>query len=256
MKKTILTSALTPLFIGAMALPACAMTVPVTTSRTTKPTWLPSNTAFFISPHQDDELLSMGADIEAHVKAGRTVAVILMTDGSGSSARSKMCADTVYYCLTVEQFIAARNREFIAGVTALGVKPSNIFFENLKDGGTNAVLDEQVLTKWAKWFPKASYKGESYRDLNVDHIALGNALRSMKSKGKIIDVRYYQFRPYWSTMPVTSSWFVQGGSRVKAAIAAYNVWQPSVGRFAIGPRYSVPPSFKALASDLRSKVHK
>src|ERR1035437_1374650 len=73
------------------------------------------NYAYFFTPHQDDETLSMGAAIKEHVAAGRKVYVVLLTDGGASAVCSTY--PTRAACVT------ERDREFLAAVYSLGATP-------------------------------------------------------------------------------------------------------------------------------------
>ncbi len=48
----------------------------------------PTGTVLIIVPHPDDETFGCGAAVAAAAAAGRTVAIILLTDGEGSHSRS------------------------------------------------------------------------------------------------------------------------------------------------------------------------
>ena len=93
-----------------------------------------SNTIIYFAPHQDDELLSMGVDICNSLKKGKSVHVVLCTDGSGSSVKRKLndgksCnkhPGEHIYDLSEQEFIQARDTEFVASCLALGVKRENI----------------------------------------------------------------------------------------------------------------------------------
>jgi len=210
--------------------------------------------AIYFVPHQDDEVLSMGADIAAHVAAGRRVILVLVTDGSASGARATLCKVKAV-CLTVPEFVAARDREFAASAAALGVRPADVFYEGKPDGKLTAADARAVIASWAARYPGSPLKTMSPHDAHPDHRVLGEALRSLRASGVTKDARFMQSRPYWTSMPV-SGWFVAGSPRVGAAANAYRVYDPAAGRYAIGWTHSVPTAFTRLAADPRALVHR
>jgi hypothetical protein len=150
--------------------------------------------AFFILPHQDDEMFMAGA-IREHVLAGREVHVVIVTDGAATNARNKINgrddAGTPFYegyfnipnhhptysgrdgsgdsryrhypdkegyhYLSKKDLTAARNKETYNSLTWLGVSGANIHFAN-QDVSENVLAGENFRTGWAK--PK-------YRDDNT-----------------------------------------------------------------------------------------
>lgn len=90
-------------------------------------------TVFFF-PHQDDELITQGAEILIHLNAGREVFTVAMSDGQSTGVRQKL-KDEKGIDLSQSALSKARDREVIDSLTRMGVKRENIFFENLLDGG-------------------------------------------------------------------------------------------------------------------------
>jgi LmbE family N-acetylglucosaminyl deacetylase len=90
--------------------------------------------SLFFSPHQDDELLSMGVDIVNHIQAGDEVHVILCTDGRNSTVRKNLndntncdtCHTKHNYNLSYETFIQSRDYEFNDSCWAMGVAKANV----------------------------------------------------------------------------------------------------------------------------------
>lgn len=210
--------------------------------------------AIYFVPHQDDEVLSMGADIAAHVAAGRRVILVLVTDGGASGARATLCKVKAV-CLTVPEFVAARDREFATSAAALGVRPTDVFYEGKPDGKLTVADARAVIASWAARYPGSSLKTMSPHDAHPDHRALGEALRSLRAAGVTTDARFMQSRLYWTPMPVSGR-FVAGSPRVGAAANAYRVYDPAAGRYAIGWTYSVPSQFTRLVADPRARVHR
>lgn len=144
----------------------------------------------FFTPHQDDEALFMGAAIVEHVRlTGRTVYVVLLTDG-GSSV---VCA--AYYPSRAA-CVAERDREFIAGVTAMGAIP-------VIPGGR--AIDGKLTAQYANWimsgyyyvYPGVSLKTMSEYDVHPDHAAAGRGLRQVG----YVDSRWYVKPSEWATTP-------------------------------------------------------
>lgn len=81
------------------------------------PTW----PAIFYTPHQDDEILGMGASISEHVRAGRAVYVVLLTNGANQGMLDYITSFDVIKYPTMQDVINARNVELIESCKALGV---------------------------------------------------------------------------------------------------------------------------------------
>lgn len=141
---------------------------------------------FFFVPHQDDEVLQYGAAIAEHVAAGRTVWVILLTDG-GSSVQ---CA--IQYPGNRPACVAARDKEFINGVTAMGGHPV-IRTDRAIDGQLQQAYARTVILQYYPNYPNSSFKAPSEFDGSLDHNRIGKALRSTG----ISDARYYIKHSEW-----------------------------------------------------------
>lgn len=209
--------------------------------------------AVFFVPHQDDETLSMGAAIAAHVAAGRDVRVVLLGDGTESGVRPALCTQQSI-CLTEAAFGAARDREFLRATTALGVPESHIYFEHAKEGQLRYVVGPIIDKYIARFGPRATYSTMSWLDAHPDHYALGYTLNNRAVRGIIATARFYHFQRYWAFVPTPRSGFYAGAPAVETAAAAYSVWAPESGWYAIGSQ-SVPRDFARLHSDERSKWH-
>jgi hypothetical protein len=159
-------------------------------------------------------------------------------------------------CLTPQQFTAARNREFIASLTNLGVPISHIYFENKPDGGLTVETAESVIVKYVNLFPNGSYKTMSWQDDHVDHRSLGLALLELYDVGITPDARWYLKRKQWPGQAgLVYGWESdRSGGGVKAANLQYSVWNPKIGRYAIGWQ-SARSSLLAHLEDPRSRRH-
>ena len=193
----------------------------------------------YFVPHQDDETISMSSDIAAHIAANRPVYVVLVTDGSASSARGPLCT-TKKVCLSEAQFSAARTREFVAALSQLGVTASHIFYENVVDDTLTSPQAEAIIDKYIAKYPGASYKTMSWLDKHNDHYRLGYALNN-RCVYQNLDCRFLQSPLYqkgvsFATFPVVSpiSGRYNNTAKTRAAVAEYRYWNPSIGRYAIG----------------------
>lgn len=149
--------------------------------------------AIFFSPHQDDEVLSFGAAITEHVRAGRQVIVVLMSDGGSSAA-------CIPYWGSRAACVAGRDQEFINGVTALGGTPVISPTREVDGNVTIAGAKATILSYYAQ-YPTGSFKTMSEFDASPDHSNIGKALRQTG----IYDARYYIKHSEWTTHAGTFS---------------------------------------------------
>lgn len=224
------------------------------------------NEAVFLVPHQDDEILAMGAYIRQHVEAGRETVVVMVTDGQASGARTKLKSQKG--CdLSESAFSKARDREFIDCMTRLGVPEYNLYFENLLDGGLTLLQAKSVWRKYIANFPAGSYKTMSWMDAHKDHHLLGRALDELNRNGEVPngDARFCRSQLYTDApTPGGSNQSAADPNVVKLAAGAYGVWSPNNLAHAYymgsGPRYgighlSVPAMFSELDSNPVTFVH-
>jgi LmbE family N-acetylglucosaminyl deacetylase len=140
--------------------------------------------AIFLTPHQDDETLFMGAAIREHVAAGRPVLVVLLTDGGASGVCQQMFGSR-------EDCVAERDREFIAAVTALGATPV-IPEDRMADGTLTGAYTAEVIRRLSIQYLHASFKTISeYDSLHADHRAVGRGLYAAYLWGYTDDARWY-----------------------------------------------------------------
>jgi LmbE family N-acetylglucosaminyl deacetylase len=184
--------------------------------------------AIFFTPHQDDEVLSMGAAIKEHVQAGREVIVVLCTDGAASAVGSRYPS--------VEEFVAERDREFTTAVHRMGATP--VIAENRgRDSMLTVVEAEAIIRPYALQYPTGSLKTMTYYDDHPDHAACGQALKNLK----FADSRYYIKREQWGSINGNYT----GGYNLRQELLDYApvAW------------LSVRHDCEALWNDGRSKVH-
>jgi len=171
-----------------VALAAIAMAVTGTLVTVAPSAQAATNPAIFFSPHQDDEILSFGGAITEHVRAGRQVIVVLMSDGGGSALCQTLYPNNRPAC------VAARDQEFINGVTALGGTPVISPTRELDGSITVATAKATMLGYYAQ-YPAGSFKTMSEFDASPDHYRLGQALRQTG----IVDSRFYIKHSEWTT---------------------------------------------------------
>lgn len=142
--------------------------------------------AVFLSPHQDDESLTMGAAIREHVLAGRQVFVVLLTDGAGTG----VCQEPPYNG-DLQLCKAERDMEFSNAVVKMGAIPS-IPDDRMADGTLTGAYTAEIIKKWATEFPNASFKTMSeYDSIHPDHRAAGRGLYAAYLWGYTNDARWY-----------------------------------------------------------------
>lgn len=243
----------------------------------------------FFVPHQDDETLTMGASIIEHDIAGRDVHVVLIGDGTATSARLKLCNQGHnQFCDSnpnAKKLIGeARDKEFIEAVKDLGVDRPNIHFENKQETKVTIGMIQAIIDKYVNQYGRnASYATMSWLDANSDHYNLGYALNSRcvttgpaskRVPPQLSDCRFYQSAVYHTA--TSTSFFKErdrvptppGGfytadtstkiNRLKAAIAEYRFTNLASGRYGVG-YLSVPDQFDYMLGSntrLRSWWHK
>lgn len=225
---------------------------------------LASKPVVYFVPHQDDETISMGASVAAHVATGRPVYMVLITDGSGSGARKKLC-DSKKVCLDKPQFSAARNREFVAAAAKLGVPSNQLYYENIVDGTLTLTQAGVIIDKYIAMFGPygASYKTMSFLDALQDHARLGNVLNNRcVLRYPDMDCRFlqspmYQIGSTLSTDQIKTpafGWYYHKAG-VQAAVNEYKYYNASLGRYGIG-YLSVKNQLDYTYNNFRSLEHK
>lgn len=221
--------------------------------------------AVFFIPHQDDEILSMGAYILQHIEAGRDVKVVLMTDGQNSGVRNELIADG--FELSHTAFAKARDREFLDCLTRLGVGLENIYFEDFEDGTLTRNPVKEVMKTYIEMFDWGSYKTMSWMDKHKDHYVLGRSLDELSRTGWVPnhDVRFCRSLSYQDAPTPGGSWlYASDIGKIIHAADAYYLWNagafadakdPISGqRYAIGST-SVESAFDYMMSNPKCWVH-
>ena len=232
-------------------------------------------TMLYFAPHQDDELLTLGIDIITSISKGHDVHVILCTDGSKSGVRKMLnngetCTkhEGIHnYNLSIEEFVQARDREFLGSCHSLGIQPSNIHILETRyiDGSLSVSDAESVIEKFLSVYGKDSIvctigpnNGPSQ---HRDHKALGRAAENLLNKGMIQELRLF-IEPYHAKKVLTNPRLlpvyptIQKAAAAKEkniqnAVSSYSYWNPDEQRYAVG-YHSVTTEFNDFLKEMTS----
>lgn len=219
----------------------------------------------YFSPHQDDELLTLGIDGCRMLQKGYEIHVILCSDGSKSGIRKKLADGKSCphhpgiheYDLDIPAFIAARDLEFRESCAGLGYETGHVHISAIRavDGELSVQQGEAILRETLSRFPGdvsvrtiSPFGGKKQ---HKDHTHLGQAAMNLYQKGLIKDLRLF-IEPYClescrEAYPQLKLTTIRADGAVtaalKKAIAAYSLWAPREGRYAIG-YHSVTTVFK------------
>ena len=100
------------------------------------PVFTSKDRILIFAPHCDDEVLGTGGLIQESLARGAAVKVVLITNGDNNIFSTDIEYDTLFP--TAADFIKAgeeRQRETVAGLGALGLKPGNVIFLGFPDRG-------------------------------------------------------------------------------------------------------------------------
>ena len=185
-------------------------------------------------PHPDDESIFMGGAIAA--ERDRRHVVVLLTRGEASQAIRGVSA-RLGRELTVEEFVAARERECRAALGHLGADPDDVVRAELPDGGLTADSVLGVVRRQARRHRGASHRTMSYLDVHTDHSAAGRGLRRAHQLGVVEDARFYLPVPQQLDERATRVALDRRAVAAKtAAMGEYQLWAPEQGRYAVGWR--------------------
>ena len=238
-------------------------------------------TILYFSPHQDDEILSMGIDICNSVNGGHDVHVILCTDGSKSMVRDELAngkgsgkpMGTHTYHLTEEEFITARDIEFRESCRALGVEEGNVHIlkHRFADQKLTVYNSKKILLQYLNVMGPDCVVCTLDPNLennwqHRDHKALGYAAAELFNEGFIRELRLFT-EPYHSEFFHHKTDFVRGEIRVvidtatafvkgkiQKAAEAYSHWEPEAGRYAVGYR-DIAKAFNTILKNGSSYCH-
>ena len=224
----------------------------------------PRGDILIVSPHQDDETLAAGAYAAIKALDGYRVNFLLLSDGSASYARQMLRYERSFggetfepIDLTTEEFIEARDREFLAATRALtmgGFVGKTIIPEN-------RAVDGQLAISWARTQQMvrdavdeigadriAEIIVPSPRDPHPDHSSAARFVAGMQLP---IALRYCM--PLGSSSTYTYEATNHAAANVYAAAAEYARIDYSAGRYGIGA-LSVGRLFDQLRLDPTSLV--
>ncbi len=231
-----------------------------------------NKTILYFSPHQDDELLSMGIDICNSISMGNDVHVVLCTEGSKSVVRQQMvdCKEcnrhpgTHKFHLTEKEFIEARDKEFRESCRALGIVDGNVHIpkDRFVDGKLTVCNSKELILQYLNTMGKDCVictldpNHENNRQ-HRDHKALGYAAVELFNEGVISELRLFA-ESYYSdcfrhemdvvqaeALPVIETASVSVHEKLKKAARAYSRWEPEKGRYAVG-YHSIGDAFDTL----------
>ncbi|HET7616268.1 MAG TPA: PIG-L family deacetylase, partial [Bacillales bacterium] len=163
--------------------------------------------AFFIAPHPDDELLSMGMSILNHVYNGDNIVHLVLLNAGENSGVFDVAAGTQacwyhskthdpvaegYAPFTVESFKAGKIENFKRVAYILGVKPEHIHIYDTVNEDTTVQEVRDIILDLNARYPNNKWKSLSYHDTHPDHSNAGQALLDEYNAGTIgTDVRFY-----------------------------------------------------------------
>lgn len=163
--------------------------------------------AIYINPHQDDETLSMGAQLVKDVLASKDVYIMQMTRGNLTRAHSLINEKLEvegYPLITTEELCHSRTREMKAGLLSIGVPEDHVIeYPYLKRELTPSIVFEE-LVDFIERFPNRPIQG--------------------------FDALYPSDQGYtlWTSM-----------------MDHYGVWDPAEGRYAVG-HHSIKKAFDII----------
>jgi LmbE family N-acetylglucosaminyl deacetylase len=275
---------ITRIYLGGMAMKIgrlfCGVVLAASLLVTGKP--VAANTsgaltdAFYIVPHPDDELLSMGASIINHNFYGNNrVHLVLLTGGEHSGVYDVAAGhvncwyhgykhDPVaegYAPFDREKFRKGKIENFKHVAYMLGVKPENIHIYDLGNEDVQVSEVENIIRDLDAKYPNNKWKSMSYHDNHEDHSVSGVALQNMLNQGVVSDVRFYAKNSmvHGGTWPSTTKIFAERYNPdwrvyIDAGIRAYKDWNPVKGYFHAG-WVSVPKDFQYLEADPTDYYH-
>jgi LmbE family N-acetylglucosaminyl deacetylase len=138
-------------------------------------------TSVFLVPHQDDEVISMGAAIAQAALEGETIIVVRVTGGCPYRWRPMRV-----FHLTRKGCRAARTREMRASLKRLVPEPGLLTFVGwgYPAGKITDDVARAVIARAAGLWPDATMWTTSRFDGHADHSALGRALADANIGGR------------------------------------------------------------------------
>ena len=220
----------------------------------------------FLVPHQDDELYTYGLAIRSRIAAGQNLCTILVADGGACEARGilndggscECLGDSHAYELSVDEFVEARDREYVESCQLLGLPEGNIHFaeHRLPDVQVTEQGSAAIILKVLLSYPFATICAHAPRfEVSMDpserclssaphhdHCMIGRAVERLIAEGVLYSAEFFiefydierfkrENKDIFLLEREVSNEEVRG---VQAALAAYKKWDPESGRFAVG----------------------
>lgn len=232
---------------------------------------------YFLEPHQDDGVLFMGQVAAHHVLAGRTVHVVLMSNGSTSNALGEVngtASDPTwwggvhdpfhegYYPLSKDEFGRARTREWSQSWRQLGVPPERQHYGMLGFGADSQDLPDQVSVAYATevmqyWMDhdlddfgvQPGMYTMWWGDVQADHSACGHALRNLRLADPHFADGRWMVKPEQAAAAGAAVYSVPAANLAEVKLMqkrsawAYGAWAPEQGAYAIGMHSVALPYF-------------
>jgi LmbE family N-acetylglucosaminyl deacetylase len=217
-----------------------------------------------LSPHPDDETLSLGVWVANAVAQGDRVIVVCLTDGRSTGAITQV-SQRLRRPVSRDEIAAARIRELRAATAQLGIGAGDVYLAGLDaeqgPGGTRVTEPEAlaVIETFAGRFPAATFATMSWAaEQHPDHLGAGYALQEAAARGLVQHAVFAVSRLWWALPSPAASVVLPLNAtvrrRVELAGRAYDVWDPADQRLAIGWT-SVHQQFVALLADPRDRIH-
>lgn len=224
-------------------------------------------TVLLLSPHQDDEVLTMGAFAVQALGQGCSVQAVLCTDGSASWVKRELANGLTCsfhtgehaYKLTDNQFVQARDTEFQSSCSALELSSASIanVLGRAQDSKLTVEKAKLIIRYYLAKYPNAIVCATSPSvgpEQNSDHRVLGEAALELYEEGAISDLRLF-VEPYYLSqfeqnnpgisLDCTEVENEEERASFTLAEAVYRLWNPDASRYAIG-YHSVGSYFDSL----------
>lgn len=248
--------------------------------------------AIFYSPHQDDEAIGMAGSILEHKAAGRPVYLVLVSKGENGGIAQHLNEDPCFLgdkCSApghhhqlgwqetwpTPEVVSARTSEFTLSAKAIGVDKVINFKLSDNAYGTDSEYNafvKQIMGKvrtLAQQYPGASHKftagwldtTDPTKPVNATHKACSDAAYWLLKNGELTDVRFnhiYTYEAFSRDQRNRGADYVLNipsahMAKKRAAILAYNTWDPSRNLYTTG-YHSVPRMLEEAYNDPREFV--
>lgn len=231
--------------------------------------------------HADDETLAMSAMWGKHLAAGHEMHALLMSRSPGSAVLNHLNgiginpwwgrlhhpAEEGYELLTPEQFGLARYIETKTALECLssGLGTITLWEAHLEDGYTVGDAQQAILDVCDVIAPGQPVRLKGHSDIvdnHADHLAVGGALRLLRSNPLYTDVRNYVLPSYWNDPRLTQvvkKWEEPNNQDMKNMILnackSFGSWSPGNDVFGIGHHSVYDKMFKPLMAAPHSMYH-